>query len=189
MPPCDKIARMGVDFFAAAVVWVISNEGGSLFTDAPLDRGGPTKYGVTLATLSIARKRPCTASDVRLMGLAEAEEIYRAHYWSPLGLGGLVDAAVATASLDAAVLCGPEVAAKALQRAVGAEPDGCVGPLTLAAANAAVPAETLAAMVARLDAYLNGIVARSPSQGIWLAGWKKRIGRYVALPLALAGKC
>ena len=138
---------MALDFFAAAVCWVLGNEGGAQFTNAALDRGGPTKYGVTLATLSIARKRPCTANDVRMLGLAEAEAIYRSHYWTPLSLGQVSSAAVATASLDAAVLCGPEVAAKALQRAVGADADGCIGPLTLAAVNASVPQHTLAAMV------------------------------------------
>jgi|GEM_PF-4548155 len=44
---------------------LIDREGG--FVDHPADRGGPTKYGITLRTLSKWRGYPCSREDVEAM--------------------------------------------------------------------------------------------------------------------------
>ena len=41
---------------------LIQREGG--YVDDPDDRGGPTKYGITLATLQAWRHTPVSAADV-----------------------------------------------------------------------------------------------------------------------------
>lgn len=56
---------------------------GSKFTNDPDDRGGPTKYGITLATLQQVRGASMTAHDVQELTEAEARDIYEQLYVRP----------------------------------------------------------------------------------------------------------
>lgn len=73
---------------------------GSAYTNHPADLGGPTKYGITQATLSSVRGQPCSAEDVRNLQEQEARQIYHKQYVEPfLAYSGeflalLVDSAV-----------------------------------------------------------------------------------------------
>jgi lysozyme family protein len=60
---------------------IILREGG--FVDHPKDKGGPTKWGITLRTLAAWRQAPQTVDDVRKLSKEEAKEIYRERYISP----------------------------------------------------------------------------------------------------------
>ena len=57
---------------------IIKREGG--FVDHPSDRGGPTKFGITLRTLRAWRGQPVTREDVRTLTKAEARQIYAERY-------------------------------------------------------------------------------------------------------------
>lgn len=48
------------------------------------DNGGPTNRGVTLATLSAWRGRPCTIDELKRLTEAEAYEIYEKNYWQQI---------------------------------------------------------------------------------------------------------
>ena len=47
------------------------------FVDHPLDRGGPTDFGITRATLSRHLGRPASADDLRRLDRGVARKIYR----------------------------------------------------------------------------------------------------------------
>jgi len=66
---------------------VIVREGG--YCDIPEDRGGPTKYGITIYTLSSWRNEMCEARDVQDMSVMEARDIYRSMYWTEARLDEL----------------------------------------------------------------------------------------------------
>lgn len=109
-------------------------EGG--FGNNPNDNGGPTKYGVTQATLAGWRGKPVTIADVQALTKEEARDIALAGYWNAVKgdeLPGGLDLAVA----DFAYNSGPARAAKVLQATVGVEADGYVGPKTLEGCRAA----------------------------------------------------
>ncbi|MBP7340452.1 glycosyl hydrolase 108 family protein [Niveispirillum sp.] len=112
---------------------VLRREGWPQYTDHPADRGGPTKGGITLATLSAWRRRPVKAEDVRALGEAEARAIYAERYITAPRFDQINDPALRGLVIDAGVLSGPGQAAKWLQLAVGAKADGIIGPATLAA--------------------------------------------------------
>lgn len=115
---------------------------GSTFTDDPVDRGGPTKYGITLKTLSRWRGLPVTSADVRDLTEAEARDIYRSLYIDKPGFDALVwdgDTRVAETVIDTGVNIGPNRSAMFLQRCLrDLEPpytltvDGDLGPVTMA---------------------------------------------------------
>jgi lysozyme family protein len=56
---------------------------GSKYTNYPEDRGGPTKYGITLTTLRSIRGPDVTAHDVAALTEAEAVDIYERIYLKP----------------------------------------------------------------------------------------------------------
>ncbi len=68
---------------AAILEALLKREGG--YVHHPADRGGPTHYGITLATLARWRGHPVTAADVRALHKAEAAAIYRLWYLEPFG--------------------------------------------------------------------------------------------------------
>ena len=147
---------------------VLEKEGG--FADNPADPGGATNLGITLRTLSAWRGAAVTAEDVRALTREEAKEIYRAHYWNVMRCDELprgIDLIV----FDFGVNAGPATAVKALQRALGCNPDGGVGPVTLEAARRAEPCGLVEALAkARLD-YL----AALPAFATFGAGWTRRV--------------
>lgn len=105
------------------------------FSNEPWDNGGPTKYGVTIGTLSTWRRKRCTVDDVKNLTLDEAYEIYREKFWVPIH-GDELPFAIALLTFDSAINSGPAQAARWLQRACGVVDDGVIGPKTLAAAKA-----------------------------------------------------
>jgi len=102
-------------------------EGG--YSDHAADKGGPTKYGITL---SVARGNGYTG-DMRDLPQSLAKTIYHAAYWSPMRCDALPDV-IRYDVFDAAVNSGVGRATQWLQMAVGAHADGIIGPKTLDAA-------------------------------------------------------
>lgn len=122
---------------------IIRREGGDQYTDRPADRGGPTRYGITLDTLSRWRGRACAAPDLVALSRDEAVDLYRTMFVAPWSW--VADDRLREVLADWSVTSGVSRAATALQRAVGASPDGRVGPATREATTA-----RLAAVGARL---------------------------------------
>lgn len=165
--------------FGAALAFVLKNEG-STYVDHVSDRGGPTRYGITLATLSKWRHAIVSAKDVELVGLAEVTEIYRARYWQAIAGDDLKSQIVTTATFDAAVLCGPNRAIRFMQRAIKVQADGIMGPVTLAAANAHPERHFIVPFMQQYSAHLLRS-AQAPGQNLFLAGWIHRTNRLAEL--------
>lgn len=120
--------------FDIAFQEVVGVEGG--YSSDPHDRGNwtggaigsgemkGTKYGIS------ARCYPTL--DIRNLTLDNAKVIYRRDYWNPIHADQL-PLSLAILVFDSAVNQGIETAARLLQAAVHATPDGNIGPATLAA--------------------------------------------------------
>ena len=114
---------------------VLRREGG--YVDHPHDRGGPTHYGITRATLAGWRKAAVTAEDVQRLTEAEARAIYQRQYVEAPGFDQIVDPRLRALLVDYGVHSGPRRAIMDLQRAAGVTVDGTIGPQTLAAVDLA----------------------------------------------------
>lgn len=94
---------------------LMTSEGG--YVNNPKDPGGPTKWGVTQATLASWRGRDVTADDVKALGVDEAKLIFRKQYWDKMNGDELPDG-LDLAVTDMAYNSGPGRAATTLQRAL-----------------------------------------------------------------------
>jgi len=170
-----------------ALDFTLKNEGG--YSNHPLDRGGPTNWGITLGDLSRHRGHVVSAEDVKRMPKSEALEIYSERYWKPLGCGLISNDNVATAIFDIGVVRGigiPPLYAQKICNANGSKltVDGKIGPFTAAAINEMDPKKFIEAFASKAEAGFRDIVARKPSQAVFLKGWVNRAKRLLTLSAA-----
>lgn len=117
------------------IVGMIFAHEGSDYTDLPSDKGGPTKYGITIDTLSSWRHSECTSEDVKNLTEQEATEIYKGKYIIHPGFDTISDVRLRAALVDMGVMFGYIRAIQTLQSLVHVSQDGVLGPLTQSAAN------------------------------------------------------
>lgn len=158
--------------FDDAFKQVIAAEGG--YVDHPADRGGRTIFGLS------ERAHPDLWVEGNIPTIADAHGVYKAQYWDRVNGDELSVLSLPLASVlfDSAVHHGPTTAVKMLQRAVGARPDGVIGPATLAAVGKhgeeGYRASIEAMLAARQDLF-DDLAARDPSQRAFSAGWRNRL--------------
>jgi lysozyme family protein len=164
------------------------------YTNRLADAGGPTKYGITLRTLSRWRKFPMTAADVQALTRSEAVTIYRWMYVEDPGFDALLSChplakPIAEKVIDAGVLSGPGRSSEWLQRALNAfnrrgtdyldlKVDGDCGPVTVSALRAYLTkrgrhgAEVFVeALQALQGEFLIGLAERRPPDEENIYGW------------------
>jgi lysozyme family protein len=160
---------------------IIQREGDT-FTNKPADKGGPTKYGITQATLTTYWGRPATADDVKNLDRPTAVQIYQQLYIDKPGLGYLPNPPQVQL-VDMAVLHGPKNSAGILQNAlnvlgVPVKVTGLFDAATVTALNTALSQSdgptVQNAIVDRREKFMRDIVARDPSQQQFLPGWLAR---------------
>lgn len=162
----------------------IEREGG--FTDRSDDRGGPTKFGITAATLGESRKlgRPATSGEVRDLTEDEAREIFEQRYLEAPGFLRLGMPVVEAVVFDLGVLTGPPTAAKMLQRAAGVKDDGIMGPVTIGAAHQFNQRSLARLVLWQAVRYLGYITTHSrrdadhdnmPDNAEMISGWDNRV--------------
>ena len=153
---------------------------GSAYTNHPEDRGGPTKFGITQATLSASRGRPVTPRDVELLEEVEARAIYERRYVQDPGFWRINSPALRELIVDCGVNHGTTRAAKWLQSVVGAKPDGLVGRVTATLVNENPPKQVFAKVLCtRLRFYED--LDDQPGQAKFDMGWTNRCCEFVML--------
>ena len=152
---------------------------GSAYTNVPGDRGGPTKFGITQATLAAWRKTAVLPTDVQLLTEDEARAIYQHRYIIDPGFSHIADDALRVAVIDAGVNSGPGTATFWLQKALGVSGDGVLGVKTLGALDHSDPYRVLVRFVAQRVKYLGRLVTDSPAQAKRAAGWLSRAVSFI----------
>lgn len=161
---------------------------GSAYTDRPSDRGGPTKYGITLKTLRHSRPS-ATAADVQNLTEHEAREIYEQDYIVIPHFDRL-PTVLRPLLVDFGVTSGPGTASRALQTAIGAERDGLIGEDTLALLAKANVDLVYASVLRQYHAHFVSVVLADPHVSAFrvaspdtqlenLRGWLNRAGEFI----------
>lgn len=117
--------------FDTSLTKVLVHEGG--YVNNPNDPGGATNRGVTQRVYDIYReRRGGTKQSVKNISATEVADIYRTNYWN-LAKCERLPAGIDYVVFDGAVNSGVSQSIKWLQRALGVNADGVVGPATLTA--------------------------------------------------------
>jgi lysozyme family protein len=175
--------------FGECVAIVLKHEGG--FVDHPDDPGGATNHGVSLryartlgSMMDLDRDGDVDRADILLVTPAKAAMVYRRWFWADVR-GDELPPGIDLAVFDFAVNSGAPRAIRALQRAVGAQPDGFIGPATMGAVRLAAPnskAVIEAICNDRLD-FLRGL----RTWPVFGRGWGRRVEDIRARARVMAG--
>lgn len=156
---------------------LLRREGG--YVNHPADRGGPTNFGITQKTLSAWRKRSVSAQEVKDLQEPEAREIYASLFIAEPKLDQVQDVALRELLVDCAVNHGPGRAVKWLQMAVGADPDGILGPRTLEALSTQRAVDLYRRVLATRIVFYGQLISKDRSQAAFAGGWAKRAAEFV----------
>lgn len=168
---------------------VLKAEGWDTYTNHPADKGGPTKWGITLKAWSEYRGHEVSEHDVQSITEAQARDFYEKLYVIGPKFNQLPEKLVALV-VDSGVNSGPRAASKWVQRAVGAKQDGWIGPETLQSVWNANHLTTFLRVVAYRTKLYGRLVSRDPKlklakdagfrlQAEFASGWNNRIMGYV----------
>lgn len=153
--------------FKASLAAVLKAEGGN--DDDPQDHGGRTSRGITQREYDAWRaEHSLLRQDVWKASQQDIEAIYHEEYWDPhcdilpIGADFLL--------FNMAVNAGPFRGAKILQKALGVNPDGRIGPMTREAIRAADPTKLIEDYSAQSRAFYLGL-----HQPRFTKGWLNRV--------------
>jgi lysozyme family protein len=145
---------------------VLKSEGGN--DDDPADHGGRTSRGITQREYNAWRKeRGQPLLDVWQAPQSDIEVVYHEEYWNPNC--DLLPQGMDYLYFDMAVNAGPYRAAVLLQRALGVNDDGRIGPITREAIKDADPIALINNFTRVKEAFY-----RSLHQPKFLKGWLNR---------------
>lgn len=165
--------------------YTIKQEGGDKFTETPGDRGGATKFGITLRTLQEGNPN-ATANDVKALTATQAKNIYVKNYWDkgrvgdmPIGLQDVIfDMNVNTG------LAGSTIIVQRALNSLGADidEDGKIGNNTLNALNDFKTGDIRQAITQERIKWYEDIVKNDPSQAKFLHNWRNRASNMESIP-------
>lgn len=167
---------------------MLASEG--LFTDDEKDKGnklpdgrkGSTMLGVTQYNWEAHVGHQVTHDDMRQLTAADVEPLYKQKYWDivradelPSGIDYLI--------FDMGVNAGPNCSVRLLQTAVGVTADGKLGPMTMAAVQAADPVELIENFSAAKEAFYRSL----DDFPVYGNGWLSRVAQVKVKASAMLG--
>ena len=158
--------------------FILSFEGG--FVNDPVDRGGATNKGVTIATWKQQGydkdgDGDIDVDDLKLISDRDAVDvILRPHYWNRWKADQIESQSLANILVDWVWGSGAN-GIKIPQRMLGVKMDGVVGPKTLAALNGTDHRAFFEEVKAERAKFFERICVVRPTQKKYLKGWLRRL--------------
>ena len=145
---------------------------GKKYTNRRSDRGGPTKWGVTIGTYREVFGSSRTIADLKNLTEEEWDTVFR-RFWNRWRADQIESQSVANLLVDWVWGSG-KYGIVYPQQVLGVTPDGIVGPKTLKALNDADPSTLFSALWKRRKLHFEN-VASAPGQEVNLSGWLNRL--------------
>lgn len=158
---------------------ILKWEGGAKYTNDPLDRGGATKYGITLNTLisihyDANKDGKVDVNDVKALQLEDFKKILKRQYWDRWKADDIDNQSVANLLVDWTWGSGKH-GIIIPQRLLGVSADGVVGEKTINVLNASNQRLIYNKVWQARKEFYEKIVQNNPSQSKWLKGWMNRL--------------
>jgi lysozyme family protein len=154
--------------FDEALKAILKHEGG--FVNHKLDPGGMTNLGVTKKVWEEWVGRAVDEKAMRALTPETVAPMYRKKYWDAVRADELPDG-LDYLMFDFAVNAGPRRAIRTMQKAIGATPDGVIGPKTMQALKEANQSELVAKFSEEKEAFYRSL----PTFGTFGRGWLRRV--------------
>ena len=148
------------------------------YTNRKNDNGGPTKYGITLATWRRVGYDKngdgvLNEEDVKLLTEEDFHRVFKNNFWDACKADLIIDQSVANMLVDFAYNSGVNKAVKHLQLVLGITADGIIGNKTLHSINKSNGERLFEALKKDRKAYLKRIAVGD--QKGFLKGWLRRL--------------
>lgn len=156
------------NFFSLALSIVLEYEGGGITHKHEKDPGGLTKWGIS--------KKAYPHLDIQNLTLDQASDIYFDDYWEPIWADKL-PIGVALCMFDTAVNMGLSSSVKMIQRVVGVDDDGIMGPITCNSIRARAKRseqELIKDFIAQRVIEYNKRIKRNDDLEVFQRGWFRR---------------
>lgn len=164
--------------FEPALKAVLHHEGG--FVHHKDDPGGMTNLGCTKKVWEEHCGHEVDEKAMRALTPSDVAPLYKRKYWDKINGDELPDG-VDYAVFDCAINSGPGRAAKFLQSCAGVEPDGGIGPKTLAAVKVIVPSDLIQDYSKRRLSFMMDL----PTWGTFGKGWTRRVNEVEQVALKM----
>jgi lysozyme family protein len=152
---------------------VIKSEGG--YVNDPLDKGGETNLGVTKAAwMAYLKVKELPANAMRELTKDKVKPFYKTMYWDKV-CGDDLPSGIDYLAFDFAVNAGASQSAKFIQRAIGSNDDGVIGPITMEKVIKTASIDLLNSFTKQKESFYRDIIARRPDQVKFLKGWLARV--------------
>lgn len=148
------------------------------YTNNKKDKGGPTKYGITLATWRRVGYDKngdgvLNEEDIKLLTEDDFHRVFKQNYWNACKADKIQDQSVANMLVDFAYNSGVKRAATYLQLTLGITADGIIGNKTLFAINKSNGKRLFERLKKTREDYLKSIA--KGTQKDFLNGWLRRV--------------
>ena len=157
-----------IDNFREALQAVLLHEGG--FVNHPKDPGGMTNLGVTKKVWEEWVGHPVGESEMRALTPEAVAPMYKKKYWDAVK-GDELPSGLDYLMFDFAINAGPGRAIRTMQKAIGTNPDGVVGPKTMQALKDADPTELIAKFSVEKELFYKAL----PTFATFGKGWLRRV--------------
>lgn len=161
------------------ITGILEREGGDKYTNHPADRGGPTKWGITQKVWAKFTGLPVSEADMKAITEDEARAFYEVMYIEKPRFIEIHNHHLCELVIDAGVNHGVKQAARWIQVAAGVKKDGVIGPISLAAINAADPLRLFTAVLSSRIKLYGRLVTKNRSQALFAAGWNNRAAGFL----------
>lgn len=157
-----------------------------VYTNDLDDKGGPTKFGITLNSYMAFVGCMISAEDIENLTETQARVFYFERYWAPLKCSRITRCAIAAAIFDVSVLYGVGTAALLAQAALlkcglTLKVDGHIGDKSLTALNLVSQEDFLEAFHGVVLERINSVIKLRAANEKYRKGWTTRADRLLTL--------